>query len=430
MAKKRSSPLPYMLYGYVIIFIAFGVAGVWAATAPLDSAVVTHGSVVLEGNRKSIQHLEGGIVEEILVKEAERVEKGDVLLRLSDVQARSNADVLSTRLMIARATEARLVAETLLEDKISFPDEVLDNSTPDIVSAVEGQRDIFNNRMSLKNSQEEILQNRVDQLNRQIDGLRIQEEAYSDRIKIQSEQLDRLRSGTESGVVQFNYVAEKEDAVVQVKASLGSVKAEIAKTQAAIGETKLQLLQVGQQFVERASSEMKDNRTQINELQERLKVAEDVLARTEVRSPVTGTVQNVRVHTTGGVIAPGSLLMEVVPDNEELVINARVSPIDIDNVRPGLSAEVRFVAFNSRYVPLLFGTVETVSRDVIVNDSQQNPYFLARINVDENTIPDNIKDRLAAGMPADVIIETGGRTVAEYLIGPLENAIRKSFREE
>lgn len=206
---------------------------------------------------------------------------------------------------------------------------------------------------------------------------------------------------------------------------------DIAQARASIGETELQTLQLKQEYRERASNELEQVRAEIRELMERRKVADDVLDRTEIRAPGSGTIQNLKVHTVGSVIRPGEVLMELVPEDEELIINARVSPIDVDNVSAGLMTEVRFTAFKTKLIPIMLGTVDTVSGDVITPDNaNEPPYYLARITVDENDIPAEIKDRLSAGMPADVVITTGERTVINFIASPLMDAVRKSMIEE
>lgn len=428
---KWASPRSFLVFGYALIFLTFGLAGSWAFTAMIDSAVVAPGNLALEGNRKTIQHLEGGLIEEILVREANVVQKGDVLVRLSDVQAKSDVEVLSLRLKITQAVQARLEAERVQAESISFPQHLLGEQPIVVRSAVTGQANLFENRKSILHSRVDILNSTIEQLDQQIEGLVVQQEAYKRRIEIQLEQLNRMRDGSKQGVVQTNRLAEKEEQYVEVGANLGSILTEIAKTRKSIGETKFEVLQVSQEYTERANTEMKDVRGEISELTERLKVARDILTRTEVRSPVSGFVHNLQIHTSGGVISPGSVLMDIVPENERLVINAQIGPLDIDNVTPGLETEVRFVAFASRNAPLILGKVDSVSRDIITpQDPNQQPYFLARIIVEKEMVPEEMAGRLSPGMPSDVMIVTGERTVVDYLVAPLEAAVRKSLREE
>lgn len=429
--KMRTSPRAFVTIGYAVILLTFGVLGGWAAFAKIDSAVIASGTIAVETNRKAIQHLEGGIVEEILVKEAERVVEGQVLVRLNGVQARSTLEVLQNRLRIALSSEARLQAERHLKSEIDFSSISDAMNDPHVAASVNDQIDIFNDRFSILNSQTKILNGRIDQLNKEIDGLNIQKQAFIDRVEILSKQLERLRDGVAKEIVPENILAAREEEFVSVQANVGKIETELAKVGKSIGETELQIIQTEQQYKERANAEFKEVNSQIQELQENLKVAVEVVDRLEIRAPVSGSVQNVKVHTAGGVVRSGEKMMEIVPTNDQLVINAQVSPIDIDNVSPGLQTEVRFVAFQSRFMPIVLGTVESVSRDVIVpEDGRTPPYFLAKIDVVEDMVPEEIHDRLRAGMPADVIIKTGERTVVDYLVAPMADAIAKSLREE
>jgi HlyD family secretion protein len=428
---NKPSPKPVALAGYVLIFLTFGVLGSWAAVAKLDSAVVAPATISLEGNRRVVQHFEGGIVEEILVSEATRVDQGDVLLRLSSVEAQSNLDVLSTRLDVARMIEARLLAERKLAEEISFPADLVSRENQIVGAVQEDQLDLFREGRSILKSQEDILRARMGQIEVQIEGLELQKSAFQRRIDNYTEMLDRMRDGESRGLIQGNVLSQREDEMIEIEANLGQVISDIAQARASIGETELQILQLTQEYRQRANTELEQIRAEISELQERRKVAADVLNRTEIRAPGSGSIQNLKVHTVGSVVRPGDVLMELVPEDEELVINARVSPIDKDNVEPGLLTEVRFTAFKTKLTPIMLGEVESVSGDVITPENpNEPPYFLARVTVDENDIPEEIRDRITAGMPADVIITTGERTVANFIVSPLMDAVRKSMIEE
>lgn len=428
---KKPSPKPVALAGYVLIFLTFGVLGSWAAVAKLDSAVVAPAIISLEGNRRVVQHFEGGIVEDILVAEADTVEQGDILLRLSAVEARSNLEVLSTRLDVSRMIEARLLAERKLAPDVMFPADLVSGDNQVVVAVRDDQADLFREGRSILKSQEDILRARREQIEVQIEGLELQKSAFQRRIDNYTEMLDRMRDGESRGLIQGNVLSQREDEMIEIEANLGKVISEIAQARASIGETALQILQLNQEYRQKANTELERIRAEISELQERRKVAIDVLNRTEIRAPGSGTIQNLKVHTVGSVIRPGDVLMELVPEDEELIINARVSPIDKDNVAPGLLTEVRFTAFKTKLTPIMLGSVESVSGDVITPDNPNDPpYFLARVAVDENDIPAEIRDRITAGMPVDVIITTGERTVANFIVSPLMDAVRKSMIEE
>lgn len=428
---KKPSPRPIAIMGYAIVILTFGVFGSWAAVAKLDSAVFAPGTISLEGNRKVVQHLEGGIVQEIFVDEADTVEKGDVLLRLNDIEARSNLHVVDTRLDVARITEARLLAERKMSDTLELPDLNVGESSSAVKTTIADQRDLFEDRRSILKSRIDILDSRIEQTEGQIEGLELQKSALKRRVKNFMTMIKRMRGGEEKGLIQKNVMSQREDEMIQIEASLGQVMSEIAQARNVINETKFEKLQISQEYRQRANTELEEVRAEISELEQRKKVAQDILRRTEIRAPGSGTIQNLKVHTVGSVIRPGDVLMELVPEDEELIINARVSPRDIDNVSPGLDTEVRFTAFKTKLTPIMLGNVRTVSNDVITPENpQEMPYYLARIEVDENDIPKEIEGRLSAGMPADVIMTTGERTVVNFIAAPLVDAVRKSLIEE
>ncbi len=428
---KKPSPKPVALMGYILIFLTFGVFGSWAAVAKLDSAVVAPATISLEGNRRIVQHFEGGIVEELLVYEASSVTKGDILLRLNSIEARSNLDVFSTRLDVARLVESRLLSERDLSDKVVFPEDVIARHSETLDPVLADQKNLFQGRRSILKSQEDILSARIEQINVQIAGQEMQQSALGRRMENYTTMLVRMREGESKGLIQGNQLSQREDELIEIEANLGQVISDIAQARASIGETELQFLQLKQEYRERASTELEQIRAEISELQQRQKVASDVLARTNIRAPGSGTIQNLKVHTVGSVVRPGEVLMELVPEDEELIINARVSPTDVDNVSPGLSTEVRFTVFKTKLIPIMLGQVETLSGDIITpENTNQPPYYLARVTVNEEDIPEEIKERLTAGMPADVIITTGERTVINFIASPLMDAIRKSMLEE
>lgn len=429
---KKPSPRPFAIMGYAIVLITFGVFGGWATFAKLDSAVFAPGTITLEGNRKVVQHLEGGIVEELLVQEAYTVEEGDVLLRLSGIEARSNLKVVDTRMSMALVAETRLLAEREMADQINLPDSIdPDTASKDLQAVISDQKGRFKARRSIMKSQVDILSSRIDQTKEQIEGLKRQKSALERRIKNFRTMIKRMRSGEKKGVIQGNVLSQREDEMIQIEASLGQVISEIAQARNAISEIEFEGLQIKQEYRERANTELEEVRTEISELKQRKKVSGDILERVEIRAPGSGTIQNLKVHTVGSVIKPGEVLMELVPQNEELLVNARVSPRDVDNISPGLDTEVRFTAFKTRLTPVMLGRVLSVSNDVITPENPQElPYYLARIEVDEKNIPKEIKGRLTAGMPADVIIATGERTVINFIASPLLDAIRKSLIEE
>ncbi|MEO0379923.1 MAG: HlyD family type I secretion periplasmic adaptor subunit [Pseudomonadota bacterium] len=429
--KGFSTPQRFTRLGYVLILLIFGAVGGWAATAKIDSASIAPAVVALEGDRKVVQHLEGGIVQDIRVREADVVEDGDVLVVLESIEARANMERFSVRLKEARAVEARLVAEQQFKDTIAFPQDLLANPSADLQQTFALQESILKDRLAIINSQREISQFRIEQLEAQGTGLAQQQDALERRIELRGALLERLATGEQRGVVVRNELDERQDSLIEFEAALAEVVTQIAQVGVSIGEAKLGMLQMEQEFLERTNLELRDIRSQISELQENVKVTEDILVRTEIRAPSAGSVQNVNVTTEGSVIRPGDVLMEIVPEDDELLVSARISPLDIDTVLVGQTAEVRLDAFTARLMPAIFGTLESVSDDVITPDNpQEPPYYLGRVRVVQSELPQEVQDALAPGMPASVIIVNGERTVLNYLIAPLSDAISKSMREQ
>ncbi len=429
--EKSFSPAPYVVAGYTTIALAFGVFGTWAATAPLSSGVVAHGVVVVSSNRKIIQHLEGGIVSEIAVKEGDIVEPDDILVRLDPTQAVGNFTVLNERLALLRAAEARLEAESINAEEINFPPEILDPKRSEEPAHVRLHRTLFRDRKATKDGQTSILQARATQLEEEVRGLEAQRNSLAEQRDSLVKQIERMEEGQRNGYVSTNQLAELMRGRMELEGNLGRLLADTAKAHEGIAETKLRVLQLNQEFVERASTELREVRDQVAEVSERVKQAQDILSRLDIRAPVRGMVQDIHVHTKTGVVRPAEPIMEIVPLNDELIVNARVRPLDIDQVAVGGTAEVRFPGFASRHTQVIFGSVQVLSPDIIVPDNPQiEPYYNARIRVSENAIPKEIRGRLQAGMPAEVIVAGGERTLVQYLIKPLTDSLSKGMLEE
>lgn len=429
--QKKFSPAPYIAAGYITLLLTFGVFGTWAATAPLASAVVASGTVSVESNRKTVQHLEGGIVSEIVAKEGEIVKPGDIVLKLDPTQAQGAYSVLRNRLSVLRVTEARLNAESAGADAIALPEDLQGSDDATLTQAIKLQQTIFDDRKRTRDGQIAILNDRISQLGEAVDGLDQQRAAIDNQITSLDEEIERLTRGKKSGVVATNQLASVTRAKLDMQGNHGQIASEIAKLRQTISETKLQIVQVNQEFVERAGNELRDIRDQLNETTERADVARDVLDRTVVRAPVYGMLQNIRVHTIGGVIRAAEPVLDIIPLDDDLIVTAKIRPIDIDSVHVGLDAEVRFSSFSARTTPAIFGKVTVLSQDVIEpTQANQEPYYQARIQVDTKTIPLDLRGRLLPGMPADVIIATGERTLVQYLVKPLTDTFHKSMKEK
>jgi len=428
---KSFSPRPYIVVGYMTVFLGFGIFGTWAATAPLASGVVARGVISIEGNRKVIQHLEGGIIADIPVKEGDVVNQGDVLAKLDKTSANGNYTVWATKLMYLKAAEARLLAESLNKDDITFPDDVVNNTIIETKSAITLQKSLFQDRIKSRDGKVAIFQARIAQISEVIKGLEDQIKAIDKQISSMDLERERLDQGMKLGVVSENQLAQLTRNFLDLQSRRGQITAEIARNTQSVSENELQIVQTKQEYVERAVSEHKDVLDQMSEVGERTRVAADILARTTIISPVRGKVQNIRFHTTDGVVRPAEPIMDIIPLDSDLMISAQILPIDIDNVSVGAQVTVGFSAFSAKRTPIIFGKVTVLSKDVVEPTSAgQQPYYLAYVKVDDQDLPPEIKGRLVAGMPVDVVVSTGSRTFVEYLTKPLVDTFYKSMKEK
>ena len=417
--------------GYAVIVLTFGVLGLWAARAPLDSAAVAHGQIEVDSLRKPIQHLEGGIIEEILVKEAEAVKQGQILFRLEPTNARANSDMLQKALDTAIAQEARLVAERDGSVTIQFPAELLDRqSSPYVAQAMREESKQFHERRQTIDEQVRIYDARREQAAHAIAGRIQQKTALESQLENLRAELDRVNPLAERGLYPTNKLSALQRDKSRMAGDLGQARADIERLKKQRDETSAEIAEARQKFRQDAAQQLADVRNRLPELRGKLAIAKEVFSRVDIRAPVPGIVQNIHVTGPGAVVKAGETIAEVVPIGEELIIATQVSPLDIDSVAAGEKAEIRFSSLSRRTTPTLSGRVQSVSADALVNDATKQPYYLARVTVNRADMPANIATKLTPGMPADVLIVTGERTTLEYLVEPLRNAIAEGMREK
>jgi HlyD family type I secretion membrane fusion protein len=421
---------PAML-GYLVILLTFGVLGGWSAFARLDSAVVAPGTVTLETSKKMIQHFEGGIIAKILVHEGEHVEQGQILFMLDNTIPQANANASRNMLDGYLAQEARLMAERNGAQQVTYPAYLMDNiSRPVVENAIRDENKQFSERRASLEGQTSILESKIKQYEKQIKGIGDTKASAEEQLRFINSELADLHLLLDRNLVQKSRVLAQERERARLEGVIGQSVAEIAKTQNEIEETRLQMEQLYKKFSEDVNSQIVQVREKIAELREKSVVSENVLHRIQIRAPRAGTIQNLRAATVGGVIKPGESLAELVPDDDNLVIDAEVSPTDVDAIEAGMQAEVRFSAFHGYTMPLILGHVESVSHDRLLNEQSKQPYFLARVVVDKDEVPTMVKERIKAGMPAEVMVPTGERTVISYLVRPLRNRASSAFREK
>jgi HlyD family secretion protein len=430
---QKKTPIPDWkvpaIAGYVVITLTFVVLGGWSAVAKLDAAVTAQGVVSAETNRKTVQHLEGGIVREIRVREGQHVEAGQVLFRLDLTQSKAGYELQRNQLDSAIAQEARLTAERDGSEEIAFPSELLERKNdPNIERAISDQVAQFRERGGSLKGQMQILEAKLEQYNSEIEGLRQERNGTTGQLKFVDEELVDVHYLFDKQLTQKSRLMTLEREKSRLEGVIGRSNADEAKALNGINEARLQIRQLRQKFQEDVATAMQENRQKLNDLREKTRVAQDVLSRIDIVSPSSGVVQNLRVFTTGGVVKPGEPMVDVVPEHDELIVQAHVQTQDTENLQPGMQAEIRFSSFHTRILPIIMGRVASVSRDRLTDEQTKQPYFLVQVVAED--IPGPIKERLSAGMPADVIFPTGERTVLDYLVRPLKDRMRGVMREK
>ncbi|MDD5276115.1 MAG: HlyD family type I secretion periplasmic adaptor subunit [Methylovulum sp.] len=424
---------PVRRLGYFMVILVFGFFGAWSMLAPLGSAALAPGSVTVEGYRKTVQHLEGGIVKAIYVRDGDTVSKGQVLLELEDTSSRAQLETLRGQLFSALAREARLTAERDGKSTVTYP-EILTkaNDDPRAHEARRVQDQAFAVRRHSRAGEIAILKEQRQQLLAKIDGIRAQKSSRNSLSASLSKDLVDFRAMLKEGYVEKQKVTELERRLTEAQGDEGDFTANIATAQNQISETALKILQIDKEFQREVVDELSKVQTELSELREKTQWLADTVARTVIKAPESGMVLGLTVHTLGAVIAPGGHLLDIVPQQEKLIVEAQVSPIDIDRVHIGQSTEIRFSAFKSALTPKVNGLLTALSADRLTDEKNQVSYYLARIEVDKQGLVDLSKRGLVLlpGMPAEVLINTGDRTLFEYLMQPLSNIFARSLIED
>ncbi|KOF21048.1 hemolysin secretion protein D [Ensifer adhaerens] len=416
-----------LLIGFFVIGL-----GTWSALAPLSSAAIASGVVEPEASRKTIQHLEGGIIRQIHVKNGDAVTSGQVLIELDDTKFRSERDSLQGQLWDAEARRARLLAEQDDADNISYPTEMLAVmvNNPSVKAIVTGQQRIFETRRQVMLSEIAITQERMKQVQQEVVGLAAQKAALSERVEISRQELESVTTLTAKGLEKKSRVLNLQREKADISGRLGEIAAQISRAYQVISEAQAYLVKLRSDRLNEVAQTMRETETQILQLSERLRAIDDQLARTEIRAPEDGVIMDLRIHTNGGVIGAGEPLVDLVPRKGRLIVSARVRPEDINLVHPGLEAQVHLLPYNQRRVPLLKGRVEYVSADRLVDKQTGQSYYAATIHVVDERLETMSEVELVPGMPAQTLIETGRNSVALYALRPLLDSFNRAFRED
>lgn len=417
-----------------IIVFTFVFLGGWSAIAHIDSAVVADGTVAVESNRKTIQHLEGGIVREILVRDGDVVQQGQTLMRLDPTRDAATDKGFRQQLAIASAQQARLTAQRDMAEKIDFPPEVTDfKDDPLIVNAVHDNQSQFEHRRASLLRGSEVIEQQLAQAKDEIRQADVDETSAQQQIDSIGIELPNLRMLLEKGLVALPRVTTLERQLISVQSQFESAKINRTKAKEKVAEYQARVDQIKQDYRQEAASLMPDVRKTISDAKAQLTIAGDALQRIEIKAPVTGTVQQLKMFTVGGVIKPGDPILDIVPLSDTLVVRAKVLPIDIDRVLTDESVEIRIPQFMKFELKPIMGVVRSISQDSIIEAASpagpSQPYFAVEVAVDRNSIPAEVRDRMIAGMTVDALIRTRSRTVLSYLVAPLTNRLSKSLRE-
>lgn len=414
--------------GLVIFFLVFGVFGLWSAFAPIDGAAHAPGRITVKSYKKIIQHLEGGIVSDILVRNGDHVDAGDPLLVLDDTQPKAQLEIARSQFVALRVREARLIAERDGLNQVIYP-ESLSETDSRVAEEIAAQNSIFNARKSSHQNNVEILEQRIEQLETQIVGLKALKSTKEELAASFAEELADTQSLLDRGFSDKNRLRTLERNYAGYLGEAADLTATISATEVQIGETRLQILQQERELRNQVVNELSEVQTGLKDINERIIALEDIVSRTVIRAPEGGIVNGMQVHTIGGVVNPRSAIAEIVPASDELIVEARVSPTDIDRVSIGQDAQIRFSAF-SRSLPTIFGKVINLSADSMIDQTTGASYYLARLEVTPEGMDDLGNLILMPGMPAEVFINTGSRTFLQYLFKPLSDGFARSFNED
>ena len=435
---SHSNPSPpaskfFIALGAGVVAAVFGGLALWSVAAPIDGAVIASGQVIVEGNRKVVQHLEGGVIKEILVHEGMQVRQGDVVARLDDITQKANLALVDGQLAELYARRARLEAERDAMAEIRAPRGVADvlNSSG-FKDKYDGQIQLMAARTITRATQLSLLGERIVQQHERIAGREAQVTSLLEQKVLIRDELDGVRQLHDQGFAPTTRLRALEREAKRLGGESGALRAEIAEAHSIIAETNLEIERLKEIGREEAIAELRDVDVSIVEMEERRITAGDALKRTDIRAPQSGRVLGLAVHTVGGVVAPGAPLMEIVPDGNRLLIAARLAPQDVDKVQAGQKTLVRFSNFGSRQTPEADGIVKTVSADSLTDEAIGASYYLVFVDIPEgDDLSALLSGRsLAPGMPVETYIRTGSKPAIEYLLKPLTDAMARSMRED
>ncbi|MGY3620492.1 HlyD family type I secretion periplasmic adaptor subunit [Bradyrhizobium sp. USDA 10063] len=421
----------HLVIGLVVVLVVAGGFGGWASTVPISGALIAPGSVVVDSNVKKVQHPTGGVVGEVRVRDGDLVKTGDIVVRLDETVVKASLAIVVKTLNGLYARAARLEAEQQGRDKIVFPKALTDRADdPDVRDVMASETKLFEVRVNGRTGQKAQLRERVTQLNEEIEGLRAQEVAKDREIELVQKELIGVRQLFDQHLVQLTRLTTLERDAARLAGERAQYIAARAQSKGKITETELQIIQVDKDMLAEVSKDLRETNDKIGEFVERKVTAEDQLRRIDIRAPQDGMVLQSTVHTVGGVITAGDAIMMIVPQADDLSVEAKVNPQDIDKLQIGQKTLLRLSAFNQRTTPEINGVVTRISADVSTDQRSGQSFYTIRVSMP----PDEVKRlgdvKIIPGMPVEAFVQTGDRTMLSYLMKPLSDQFMRSFREK
>lgn len=420
----------HLVVGAGTVFLLFGVAGGWAVTTDIAGAVIASGAVVVDSNPKKVQHLTGGIVGDLLVREGSHVTAGDVLIRLDPTMSQANLGIVLNGLDQFTAQRARLAAERDRLPAITFPQDLLDRrNDAEVAEILLGERRLFDVRRQSQAGKKLQLEKQIEQSRQEITGYKVARDSKVNERVLIGRQLESVHSLWERQLTELDRLIAIERQKTTIEGDIGRYTAAIAQAEGKIAETELQIIQVDEDVISEVAKEIRDVDARIGEYSERKIAAQDQLKHIDIRAPQTGVVHELSVHTVGGVVPAEEQLMLIVPDADILVVESRVHPQDIDQLYIGQPTGLRFTAFSQRTTPEIKGTVNRISADVTTDTRTGSSYYTVRVLFAADEVARLGKVKLVPGMPVETFIKTGDRSVASYFVKPLMDHVMRAFRE-
>lgn len=417
-----------VMAGFTLMFLLVGGVGGWAATAHLTGAVIAQGVVAVDQNLKRIQHRDGGIISEIAIREGDDVREGQVLLRLEDAQTKAELSIVRSQLTELSARRARLLAERDGLAAIEFPAR-LDRGDADVADILQGESRLFEGNSLHRKSQKQQLELGIVQIGDEIKGLESQRVSKNDEMRLIEVEYEKIKRLTQQKLIETSRLYSTGRDRARLLGERGEIDAAIARAKSRIGEVRLQIIAIDENGRTEAQRELSLVETRMSELQDRFTAIEDRLTRTNIRAPISGTVNELNIHTIGGVITPAEVLATLVPHDAELKVEVKLAPVSIDQVRVGQPARLRFSAFNQRTTPELLGTVSYVAAATTRDNATGEMYYLGAVDVSLKELDKLGTQKLMPGMPVEVFVSTDERTAISYLTKPFTDQLSRAFRE-